>query len=90
MTKVSKVYNVDIYDIVWCDEAYGPVEDIKTLIENYTAYVYLDLTEDERIQEILAQAEADISYELNKTVYIASAKVKINDYYFLANMIDGI
>ena len=90
MTKVSKVYNVDIYDIVWYDETHSPVEDIKTLIENYTAYVYLDLTEDEIIQEILAQAEFDISYELNKTVYIASAKVKINDYYFLANMFEGI
>lgn len=85
-----KVYNVNVWDINWCDEHYLPKSNIPTEIENYTASAFVNSTDDDVVNEILSQLESDKAHELGCPIYIASAKIKINDWYFFTNTIEGI
>ena len=94
--KIYKICNVDLSDIVWCDETYTYIDNIKKSIENYTISISTNSTTDEMIQEILAQIEADTYNEFKQHnefkhhLYIASAKIKVNNELFFVNTFDGI
>lgn len=88
--KHFKVYNVNVWNIIWCDEHYIPMHKLPNVIENHEVSVYTDATNDEIIEATLSSLEEVYKSEVGRPVYIASAKIKISDWYFLANTFEGL
>ena len=84
-----KVYNVNVWNIVWCDEHYISMHKLPTIIENHEVLVDVDATDKEILKATLDSLE-ELHKSDDKPVYIASAKIKINDWYFLVDTFEGL
>jgi hypothetical protein len=87
--KKYKVYNVDVWDIQWCDEHYIP-KNLPTTIENLTIHMLLNSTYDDMLNDVLSELEYLHTENSDNPVYIVTAKIKVNNSYFLIDTIEGI
>ena len=83
------VYNINVWDIKWCNEFYA-ILDLPASVDNLKIKTKKETDTNTIFQLVVDELEKMYLTDKDNPVFIITAKIKINDYYYQIYTIEGI